>query len=85
MFSATVFGDENVLSIALNGSMNWPWKVASTTKVRVWETKSMRPTFRRLGNVNHLKEAEPPSDGGIMPKTFGRRLFWDGGLRLGGG
>ena len=36
----------HVNSTPLSGSVNWPWSVAMIDKVRAWETKILRLTFR---------------------------------------
>ena len=36
----------HVFSTALDGSVHWPWSVARMTRVRHWETKTLRLTFR---------------------------------------
>ena len=36
----------HVYSTALNGSIKWPWSGAMINKVRAWEAKILRLTFR---------------------------------------
>ena len=36
----------HVFSTVLNGRVNWPWSGATINKVRAWEAKILRLTFR---------------------------------------
>ena len=36
----------HVYSTVLNGSINWPWSCTMVQKVRIWEVRMLRLTFR---------------------------------------